>query len=197
MAKNIKVKIDKRLLTLAMSDGSNGRSVSKAIEEIWTDKVHTAQQQMVSSFEQDPVTVEIDAGVNASNISQTLAGKGNLFSFIGFEQGSDPTDGIKKLLKNKINLKVKPLPSGSFQIKIDAPSKESIYNISPIPWNPGRSWVDGIEKGISGLGSYVYRESPNSRSGKGIQVKTSLGGRFSNRSYITTILKEFQRNISK
>lgn len=197
MAKRITVKINKKILTNSMSEGRNSVAVSKAIRDVWQEKSREAQQELISSFEQDPVTVEIDGGENASNISGTLSGRGNLFSFIGFQKGSNPTDEIKRLLRKKINIQVKSLPFGRFRISIDAPSKEDVYAVSPIPWNPGRSWVDGIEKGISGVGSYIYKDSPSSRSGKGIQTDISRGGRFANRSYMSTLLKEFERKVSK
>ena len=196
MAK-ISVNINKAELTASMTEGRNRSSVSSLIRQEWQKKIIDAQNQMVQAYEEDPVTVEIDGGVSSSNSSSTLGGKGNLFSFIGFEEGSDPTQPVKQLLRNKINFSVKALTNGNFKIEIAAPTKETLYSISPIPWNPGRSWLDGIEKGISGLGSYVYKESPASRSGKGIQTKTSVGGRFSNRSYMSTILKEFQKNVSR
>ena len=196
MAK-ISVNINKAALTASMTEGGNRSSVSSLIRQEWQRKIIEAQNQMVQAYEDDPVTVEIDGGVLSSNSSSTLGGKGNLFSFIGFEEGSDPTQPVKQLLRNKINFSVKALTNGNFKIEIAAPTKETLYSISPIPWNPGRSWLDGIEKGISGLGSYVYKESPASRSGKGIQTNTSVGGRFSNRSYMSTILKEFQKNVSR
>ena len=196
MAK-ISVNINKAALTASMTEGRNRSSVSSLIRQEWQKKIIDAQNQMVQAYEEDPVTVEIDGGVYSSNSSSTLGGKGNLFSFIGFEEGSDPTQPVKQLLRNKINFSVKALTNGNFKIEIAAPTKETLYSISPIPWNPGRSWLDGIEKGISGLGSYVYKESPASRSGKGIQTNTSVGGRFSNRSYMSTILKEFQKNVSR
>jgi hypothetical protein len=196
MAK-ISVNINKAALTASMTDGRNRSTVSSLIRKEWENKIKEAQLQMIQLYETDPVTVEIDGGARASNSSGTLGGKGNLFSFIGFENGENPTQSIKQLLRNKINFSVKALSGGKFKIEIAAPTKETLYSISPIPWNPGRSWLDGIEKGISGLGSYIYRESPTSRSGTGIQTQKSLGGRFSNRSYMTTILKEFQRNVSK
>jgi hypothetical protein len=196
MAK-ITVNINKAALTASMTEGKNRSTVSSLIRQEWQKKIDYAQNQMIQSYENDPVTVEIDGGVLASNSSSTLGGKGNLFSFIGFESGSDPTQPVKQLLRNKINFSVKALTNGNFKIEIAAPTKEALYNISPIPWNPGRSWLDGIEKGIAGLGSYVYKESSASRSGKGIQTKTSVGGRFSNRSYMSTILKEFLGNVTK
>jgi hypothetical protein len=193
----IVVTINKAALKASMTEGKNRATVSSLIRQEWEKKIDYAQNQMIQSYETDPVTVEIDGGVLASNSSSTLGGKGNLFSFIGFESGSDPTQPVKQLLRNKINFSVKALTNGNFKIEIAAPTKEDLYNISPIPWNPGRSWLDGIEKGIAGLGSYVYKDSPSSRSGKGIQTKTSVGGRFSNRSYMSTILKEFLGNVTK
>ena len=197
MRNKISVSINRSLLTSAMTEGRNGKSVSRLIRNQWQTKIEEAQRQMISSYEENSITKEIDSGPTASNTSQTLNGKGNLFSFIGFPEGSNPTEEVKNILRNKINFIVKPLSNGKFSIQIQAPTKQEIYNVSPIPWNPGRSWVDAIEKGISGLGSYVYKPSEISRSGTGIQVKNSVGGRFANRSYISTILKEFERNILK
>jgi hypothetical protein len=42
-------------------------------------------------------------------------------------------------------------------------------NISKMPWEGGRSWLIDMEKGISGLGAYLYRQYNKSRSGYGLQ----------------------------
>lgn len=192
-----RVTINRNALLASMTDGRNGIVVAKIVEEGFKNKVEEAQKEMVQAFEEDLITKELEGGVGASNISGTLGGRGNLFSFIGFEQGSDPTEVIRKLLTNKIKIQVKPQRRGKFKVEILAPTIEEIYKVTPIPWNPGRSWVDGIQKGISGLGSYVPVTSPYSRSGKGLQTNQDKGGRFANRSYMTTILKKFDKDLRK
>ena len=39
---------------------------------------------MIAKFLNHPVTIEIKGGIDASNISGTLSGITNLYSFIGF-----------------------------------------------------------------------------------------------------------------
>ena len=41
-------------------------------------------RQMLREFDSHPVTTEISSGPKAGNTSNTLSGRGNLFSFIGF-----------------------------------------------------------------------------------------------------------------
>jgi len=53
---------------------------------------------MISEFLNHPITVEIKTGPYAENISGTLNGYGNLFSFIGFSDGDDPINPIEGLL---------------------------------------------------------------------------------------------------
>jgi hypothetical protein len=65
-----------------------------------------------------------------------------------------------------------------------------------MPWAMGRSWVKGIEHGISGLGFYLRKNSIG-RSGGGVQIKSSRvrTGKFKNVSYISKIFKNFERNM--
>ena len=72
----------------------NGENLVKKIEEMKKD--------MIKSFLGLGVTREILGGKNASNISGTLGGYGNLFSFIGFPEGSSPVDPIVELLQQPL-----------------------------------------------------------------------------------------------
>jgi len=64
--------------------------VRRAFEKIKT--------KMIAEFLAHPVTREIEGGINASNVSGTLGGITNLYSFIGFNAGSNPIDPIEDLL---------------------------------------------------------------------------------------------------
>ena len=64
----------------------------------------------------------------------------------------------------------------------------------------GRSWLKGIEHGISGLGRYLYGDfGAKSRSGAAIQTKNSLGsgGKFRNTSYMSAILFNARRKLER
>ena len=94
------------------------------------------------------------------------------------------------------------------------PTREEVFSITPLPWANGRSWLDGIETGISGLGAYLYDRNKDfgnkSLSGPAIQLKggktsesafgnESTGGavslqrsRYKRVSYVSGILREFR-----
>ena len=168
-----------------------------ALKEV-SKKVNEAKREMVAEFNSHPVTKEIEMGSRAENISGTLGGYGNLFTFIGFEKGDDPIAPIRSMLE-KIIVSYESVNKGRFIFKIQYPSKEELFTISPMPWASGRSWLQGIELGMSGLGSYLHKGSrtiSKSRSGSAVQVKSNLGrGRFKNTQYISNIIKKFTTKI--
>jgi hypothetical protein len=160
--------------------------------------VQESQREMLSQFESHPVTEEINSGPDGYNESGTLGGYGNLYSFIGFEEGMDPIAPIRNLLKKALKIKSSPRNHKSMitNFIVELPSKEEIFNMSPMPWASGRSWAEGIEKGISGLGRYLNTQSFSSRSGEGIQTQKPIrGGGFSNTKYLSSILNDLRTNI--
>jgi hypothetical protein len=164
------------------------------------NKIEQAKKIMLAEFNNHPVTKEIEAGPNASNSSGTLGGVGNLFSFIGFKAGDRPVEPVRKLLENSTQLiSVKPKSKGEleFEILIDLPSKEEIAQASPLPWAAARSWVIGIEQGLSGFGQFLV-ESGKGRSGQAIEVKGSIrSGKFKNKKYISQIISRLQYHLMR
>ena len=57
-----------------------------------------AHKSLMKNFLEHPVTMELKTGPTASNISNTLNGEGNLFGFLGFWNGQDPTEELHDLL---------------------------------------------------------------------------------------------------
>jgi len=167
--------------------------VKKEVEQ----KVNNVKEEILKEFNNHPVTIEIEQGIYASNISGTLNGITNLYSFIGFEAGEKPIEPIRSELE-KIGIKRLVSPNGSIIYKIDFPDAKDIFNVTPLPWAIGRSWAKGIETGISGLGFYI-KQSRESRSGLGIQSKTQVrsGLRFKNTRYISAIIKKYGEEINK
>lgn len=160
--------------------------------------VDSAQEQMMDEFNMHPVTQEIDSGPNGYNQSGTLGGYGNLFSYIGFDEGMSPTEPLRRVLKKILKIRAVPANHKSMVMKflVEIPSKEELFAAAPMPWANGRSWAEGIEKGISGLGQYLNTTSFVSRSGEGVQAKNQIrSGKFLNTKYLSSILNNLKRNI--
>jgi hypothetical protein len=163
-----------------------GKTLEKKVEEMIDD--------MIREFISMPITKEILGGKNSSNISGTLGGYGNLFSFIGFPEGSQPIDPIIELLQQTSYNLTGLTPRGTMKLTITLPSPADIFRITPLPWAPGISWAKRIEVGLSGLGMYMDKSA--GRSGGGIQTSKSLRkGRFSNTPYISAFLKDWQKKF--
>ena len=154
------------------------------------------KNRMIAEFLNHPVTIELKQGIDASNISGTLGGATNLFSFIGFNSGSDPTKDIENVLQTaRFEYAKARLKTIEFSIYI--PDPKDVFDATPMPWAPGRSWAKGIESGISGLGYYLKVTRDNSRSGLGIQSSKKVrgGAKFKNTKYISALLKKYRKEF--
>lgn len=157
-----------------------------------------AKEKLIQNFEQHPVTREIEAGVNASNVSNTLGGRGNLFSFIGFESSDNPTQPIYYQLRDITLTSIMIKRDGTSLSYVLYPSAEDIFKVTPLPWADGRSWAEGIEKGISNLGQFLSKPTEESRSGGGIQSKNPVSSAsFSTTPYISSLISDFEKDISR
>jgi hypothetical protein len=174
----------------------NSRAVKKMVRDIVQKEVEKEKALFRADFESHPVTQELDGGENASNVSGTLGGYGNLFSFLGFNRGANPTAPVKSLIQ-KILLDRNVQASGNgFKIKINIPSKEEFAAVARLPWEGGRSWLLDVERGISGLGAFLYGRFESSRSGSGIQSKYNYSNRtFRSVKYFSEMYNRFLRRL--
>lgn len=174
----------------------SNRAVKRKVLEIAQQQVEKEKALFREDFESHPVTQEIEGGENASNLSGTLGGYGNLFSFLGFNKGASPTTPVKFLIQSISLDKTVRVRGEGFQLKINLPSKEQFGAVSKMPWEGGRSWLLDIERGISGLGAFLYGRFLGSRSGGGIQNKYNYSNkRFRNVKYFSEMYSKFIRNI--
>tara|TARA_R100000008_G_scaffold81896_1_gene65579 strand:- start:4256 stop:4855 length:600 start_codon:yes stop_codon:yes gene_type:complete len=174
-----------------------GPIIKKNIEKRAKREVNAVVRRMLVEFNSHPVTREIEGGVGANNISGTLGGNGNLFSFIGFDSGDRPIAPVRQILEQSTRLVSVTQKSGDllFTVVIDIPDKDKIFRATPLPWAAARSWVAGIEQGLSGLGQFVVKSGAG-RSRGGVQVGGRLrGGSFSNKKYISEIINNLQENL--
>ena len=171
----------------------------KKVREVAEIKLKKEKEILLTKFESHPVTREIIAGPDSENISGTLAGYGNLFSFIGFSQTSNPVSPVRRMLSQMIKIKDIRKSAGKnvkMNIKIQIPEIEDFRDVAPMPWEPGRSWVEGIERGISGFSYYINSSRPSSRSGKGIQTEKRIRiMAFKNIKYMSEMIRNFSKNL--
>ncbi len=169
-----------------------------------------AQDAMLNFFDSHPVTRELKGGASGNNISNTIGGNGNLFSFIGFTKGSDPTVPLRNILEQPFDIVFlgalkRGRQAADFRYRVGVPSLNfkaqdlisRIEKSTPIPWSPGESWATGLKEGISGIGQYLYVETTASRAGKGIQnPKVNLSKTFNNKDYVGEIFESFVRALN-
>jgi hypothetical protein len=170
----------------------------KYVKTAVRDEFRKIKREIIQEFDEHLVTREIEAGPNAENISRTLGGRGNLFSFIGFNKGDKPTLPIRQAFEDMTLTSTIVRRNGSSESQILYPSKDDIFKVTPMPWAEGRSWAAGIEEGISNLGQFLQKSTPDSRSGAGIQSKNQVSqAQFSKTPYVSEILKSLERKIQE
>jgi hypothetical protein len=171
----------------------------------------SAKEDAISEFDNHPVTQELLNGPESNeNLSNTLGGRGNLYSFIGFPEGEEPTKVVRDALIDGLQVEKTPeietkITRTNFKFRVLTPDMADLEALTPMPWESGLSWLRGIERGISGLGHYIYwkldilNKYPNgSRSGAGLQVDNLLRTiSFRPVSYISEILGRFLSRFSK
>jgi hypothetical protein len=173
---------------------SSAKAKDKALEKA-EKKVEKEKSKLIDAFENHEVTKEILAGPKASNTSGTLGGYGNLFSFIGFEANTDPITPVKELL-NEIEVKNIKKNGDEYNVTVKYPSQNEIKKATPLPFENGRSWVLGIEDGISGFTQYIYTKFSSGRSKEGVQSDKAKGkGSFKKQDYLNSLLQDFIKNI--
>jgi len=192
-------------MTINLGDIAKKSSVRACVDKIVKQRVLEAHGDMLQAFNDHDVTKEIEGGPTAP---RKVLSRGNLFAFIGFRSGTQPTELLRNLLRRRPLVrrgrvgKVKK-NSINFLYFVTPFKEKEIFSATPLPWERGKSWVRGIEKGISGFGAFIFttsRRLKNSRSGTGLQVKSRrIGGDRSFKGgidYLGAIRKEFERSLT-
>ena len=169
-----------------------------ALKKEVNTKFKKIKKEMIQEFLTLPVTQELLGGPDAPNISGTLNGFTSLFAFIGFDAGDQPIAPILNALERtqleySKELKESRRIGGKFIVTL--PTAEQIFSMTPMPWAIGRSWAQGIETGISGLG-FLLRKKGKGRSGAALQSRVKVrGGRFKNTAYISSFIKKYEKRF--
>jgi hypothetical protein len=175
------------------------KAYQKEINRVIDQQFNKIKNEFIEEFMNHPITQEIQGGISATNSSGTLGGITNLYSFIGFDEGTDPIRPIEELLKKSNYRVLFNNRSAEATVIFDIPTAAQIFEITPMPWAIGRSWARGIETGISGLGYYL-KKTKNSRSGLGVQSTSQQvrsGVMFKNSKYISDLINRFNKELKE
>ena len=164
-------------------------------------KADALKKKTMAEFDKHEVTKELERGTSGRN-SLLLGGRGNFFGFLGFNQGERPVEIVRNVLEQRINLKsnkgkLKKVTKTTFQwdFDINIPSKEDIYSVTPMPWS-SKSWVKGVEGGITNYTQTIFKDTKRSRSGIALQTQRNIGFiTFSPTPYITALLDKLRKEL--
>ena len=173
------------------------------------DLFYRAREKMMRRFNEDFVTLEIEAGpeYKTKNISGTLDGYGNLFSFLGFNHGDKPIEALRNVLIQKTDWQGSPTFNGKQWIfGVLYPTRKDIEAAcltTPLPWNKELPWIDIIENGAPNLNHYLNLKKRDttgkSYSWFGFQAAEEVNEdlEFKPRDYITErVLGNFRDTIN-
>lgn len=167
--------------------------------EIAESRFDTAKEAFLKNFLSHPVSTELESGPKHEGGSLPI---GNLFSFIGFNDGEDPVGELYQFLDDEIYLNKTARyekAARRFVFTVAIPSKEEITDQTPMPWGTARSWVFGIEAGIQGLNHYIFSQNRDlGRSTGGIQSKsvtTLAPGGYKAQRYLSSLLNTLRATL--
>ena len=205
MAVRGKLKIDQ----LLKKNYSNSKVLHNLAYGAAKKKAQGLRNAALKEFNSHEVTKELEKG-NSGMSSSLLGGRGNFFGFLGFEQGYQPVEVVREILENNIKIrspkgKLKKVSKTTFswEFGIDVPSKTEMYKATAtLPWTT-KSWVKGIEGGITnathtffkkeGSGDVRFRRS---KSGVALQSPQNIGFiSFRPTPYITTLLEKLKKQL--
>ena len=184
------------------------------IEPEMERKFGEAKAQLMQDFDKHDVTQEMLGGANANSTHLKV---GNLFSLLGFNSDERPTDSLRDIINDDVKLdagtRIKMhRTTMEVQKVVWLPSQDEIKDkaqqANPLEWT-SRSWVDLIERGITGFPWFLSNlnwahpthKPPNfknsSRSGTGIEIETRLPGHGSTSpiKYISELMRDFRESL--
>lgn len=167
-------KIDKKKL-IAETKKAREEALKKEAFSVANRILEEEKVKYINDIKTHPISQELANGPTSENISKTLDGPGNLFSFIGFNEGENPVQDLVDIIDRNTTIKQVLSKDETFKFEVLTPSLDELKSVTPMPFEGGNSWLKGIENGISGFTNYLYGLMfPNSRSGKAIQIKNKL-----------------------
>jgi hypothetical protein len=162
-----------------------------------------AHSALMRDFFEHEITKELKSQGRTGNISNTLPGHGgDLFAFLGFWAGQDPTFDLEELLMG-ISIRKTRHAYGVINFRIEnLPTKNRIKDATRMNWG-NSSWVEVVEGGKmdeeASVAHFVFDNfGPPSRSHRGFQTEGDYSDdQFSPKPYMAEILTKFRARINE
>ena len=90
------------------------KALEKEAKIIANQILEEKKKEYISEILNHPISRELNDGPSASNISNTLDGKGNLYSFIGFDAGDQPVQDVVDAIDKNTRIQSKNSKDGFF-----------------------------------------------------------------------------------
>lgn len=204
------VKYRKYDLRAGLENSPKVRAEGKAIAITEVEgKVAAAKKNLLMRFDKHFVTKELKKPVGSK--SKLLGGYGDLFSYVGFVEGSNPAHEIRTFLDESIRAesskirKVQGILAWNISVVFPEISDfDGANKVAEMEWIAGKSFVSQIEIGIPGIARYLSHAGYG-RSGGGVQLDKDIDpkarkGRKSLKEpqadYLTPILKQFEQELN-
>lgn len=162
------------------------------------NRIHAS---LMREFLEHPITQELKAGNKAANVSGTLNNEGNLFVFLGFYEGKDPTLDLQALLQ-RISFHKTSHRRNVINFTIDhLPTDATITRATRMTWSSA-SWALAVESGDfqggANLAHFLWKSWEGARSKEGFQVKGYEVNEeeFTPKPYITEIVNHFIEKVN-
>lgn len=167
-------KVRKKLMRAIVQD-------YKTIKPLVKKCVEERKEMFLQKVDNLNISKELMAGPKATN---SILPKGNLFSYLGFKEGTQPYQELRAVLYDKTyyrdNLRFSRIsgPKLFFKFSVEFPDGDYIESKTKLPWGDGPSWVRALEKtGMDNFNYYLFAMSGglrNSRSGTGLQIGNEI-----------------------
>ena len=198
--RNLRIEIDRQ----------SKDAIYRKVKPLMQAEFEARKQVVLDEFDAHPVTQELEAGPDASSQFIDTAHGGNLYSFLGFNAGENPTEAIRKVLQEDLRLNISQTTREVhqntiiFKTPVRMPTlttfHDKVGSQVPLEWT-SRSFTDLLERGITGFGQYLFDTIRNfggaSRSGPAIQINkgTLRGGSAPRIKYVSEFLARFRSLI--
>ena len=179
---------------------------SQALENIaYSDsrrRLETAQKELLKELDSHEVTQSLEKKTRTS----LLGHDANLFEFLGFHESENPVSVVRDAFKNYIKIRKTPSKKKisatriTYNFSVTHPSLNELYQVTPLPWGGGRSWIRAVEKGGVSNFNYTLRTttSQNSRSGTAIQSRNEVRSfNYKPVPYLSNMLNKFRLKLKK
>lgn len=202
--------INIRLLRQTVS-AQGAKEIANLVDDAVQINFETKKKEFLQSFDDHPVTRELNEASDNPTVRSSFLSRGNLFSLIGFNEGEKPAQELRDFLDKSIQIRPgkkttkivgdRLIVQASVQIPTLSEVNDKMAASTP-KWS-ARPWPDLIHKGITGFAQFIAGlfESPApSHSGGGLQhpgKDKQLSGKVGGIKYVNELLANFKDLITK